>query len=213
MKLLENVASHLPALTHADPVFDLLTLCNFCILSNVLDPRTYGFPDLTHGQAATETHILQRQQHDYNALSPADRRYYSHVRGLAINLIHWVDCRYAFKDEDNKIHKVSTVAETYLHRQVWAILQYKIRTEKANVQGVANCTSKDLRCQIELLFADCTDDLGDISLADLKDKDNSLNWEPDFRLVKFRAPCDFKGTNILSWHIILTTLFGQNANL
>lgn len=188
-----NVASHLPDLTTMDVFIDVLSLCNFCILSNVLDPRTYSFPDRKYREAPTATHILQRQQHDYNALSPSDRLYFSYVRGLAINLIYWLDSRYAFKDDKENVHAVMTQARMYLHRQVRAILCYKRRAEVEHVDGVPNCTSKDLRRQIDLLFADGEDELlGQISPTTSSDTD-TLSWETNLRPAMFRQSQPFSG--------------------
>src|SRR6266545_557921 len=94
---LENSALHLPVLDDEMITFiDILTLCNYCILSNVLDPRTYNFPDIQYGEKANATHLSQREKHDYNALSPDHRHYFSYVRGLSINLIHWLHCHLVF---------------------------------------------------------------------------------------------------------------------
>ena len=98
-----------------DTFIDILSLCNFCILSNVLDPRTYSFLDLMYRQNATTTHILQCQKHDYNVLSPADRLYFSYVRGLAINLITWIDSCFAFKDDKGTVYEIAMQARMYLH--------------------------------------------------------------------------------------------------
>jgi hypothetical protein len=133
---------HLPVLNTVDTILDVLTLCNYCILSNVLDPRTYSFPDITYGQDATPTHILQRKQHDYNVLSPADRLYFSYVCGLALSLIDWLDCHYACKDKNGKFVSLVVIAHAYLHLQVQAMLRYKICANKEEIQGVSNCTPR-----------------------------------------------------------------------
>jgi hypothetical protein len=184
-----------------DTFIDVLTLCNYCILANILDPRTYSFPDQSYGQAATATHKLQRDKHDYNALSPSDRLYFSYVRGLAINLIHWLDSRYGFKStrEDDTAYDLGTLARYYLHQQVRAVLRYKIRAEKERVEGVPNCTSKDLRRQIDLLFAPGSHELmlGAISLTTLSDAD-TLAWETSLKPAKYTNPQTFEG-NLFSF--------------
>ncbi len=109
---------------------DLLTLCNYCILSNLLDPRTYNFPGLPYGETASPTHLSQREKHDYNALSPDDRHYFSYVRGLAINLINWVHCHFIFHDTEGSSNDFTTLSRKYLHRQVRAIIAYKAAAEK-----------------------------------------------------------------------------------
>ena len=146
-------------------------------------------------QDATTTHILQRQKHDYNVLSPADRLYFSYVRGLAINLIIWINSCFAFKDDDKGVvYDIAMQARMYLHRQVWAILRYKMRAEEENVEGVPNCTSNDIRRQVDLLFTHGGDEiiLGDISLTTLSDAD-TLGWNTTLKPVKFRISLAFEG--------------------
>ncbi len=180
-----------------DAFMNVLTLCNYCILSNVLDPRTYNFADLPYGRAANATHLSQRQQHDYNALSPDDRRYFSYVRGLAINLIHWINCHYVF--EGSGPNDPITTARVYLHHQIRAIVHYKITAEKENVQGVPNCMATDLRRQISLLFADGASEFGDLSLTELTDAE-SLAWETGLTPKKRGKPLDFTGINYFHYH-------------
>jgi hypothetical protein len=151
-------------------------------------------------QDATTTHIWQRQKHDYNALSPADRLYFSYVRGLAINLIIWINSCFAFKEDDKGVvYDIATQARMYLHRQVRAILRYKMRAEEENVEGVPNCTSNDIRRQVDLLFAHGGDEivLGDISLTTLSDAD-TLGWDTTLKPVKFRIPLAFEGNFFFS---------------
>ena len=152
MMLTENYALHLPPLTDMDTFVDILTLCNYCILLNVLNPWTYNFADLQYGYPATATHLLWCQQHDYNALSPDNCHYFLYVRGLTINLIHCINCHYTFEGNTTKDPLIT--ARKYFHYQVRAIIHYKMNAEKDDVQGVPNCTESDLQHQISLLLAD-----------------------------------------------------------
>lgn len=200
---LENVALHLPILDDEMVTFvDILTLCNYCILSNVLDPRTYNFPDIAYGQKANLTHLAQRERHDYNALSPDDRHYFSYVRGLAINLIRWLHCHFVFKREKNE-YDVTMVARKYLHNQVRAILKYKMTAEKNRIGGVPNCTTAALRRQINLLFADGRlSELGGLSVDDLTDMD-SLAWESHLKPERRKKAEYFCGR----YRVLLTHLY------
>lgn len=175
-----------------DTFIDILTLCHMCILSNFLDARTYNFPDLDYGLPATHNHLLQRRRHDYNALSPDDRNYFSYIRGLAMNLISWLGCHYGCKDPNNKSISIASISRRLLHRQVRTILQYKITAEADNIKGIPNCTSRDLRNQIKLLFTDAPPDLGEIDLTNLE-KETSLEYTPDFRVVMWVTPNPFEG--------------------
>ena len=191
----EHGASHLPDLQGMDRFVDLACLINYCILSNVLDPRTYNFPDIDYGRAASSTHIAQRIQFDYNALSPNDRLHFSYIRGLAINLIDWVNCNYVFFDEDRNPQDFTTLARKFLHQQVRAILKYKIMAQKSKIRGVPNCSAVDVRRQIELLFAEGMPELRGLSIAELRDAE-SLSWPYDDNVLtpeKQSTPWKFTG--------------------
>jgi hypothetical protein len=171
---------------------DIFTLCNYCILSNVLDPRTYNFPDLVYGQKASPTHLSQREKYDYNALSPDDRHYFSYVRGLAINLISWLNCNFFFTGKKGS-YDASTLARKYLHHQVRGILKYKTTSEKERVGGVPNCTTKALRRQISLLFTgEKAELLGGLDVEDLTRAD-SLAWESKLKPSCRRMAVPFSG--------------------
>lgn len=189
---IELGASHLPELKNMEAFVDLATLCNFGILSNLIDPRTYNFEGLVYGHKATATHLAQREEHDYNALSPSDRLQFSYCRGLAINLIHWVHCHYTFKDEDGNLHDFVTLSREYLHQQIRAIVKYKLNAEKENIGGIPNCTSSDLRRQIKLLFQEGMGEFKGVSLGELRDA-TSLAWTPELTPEKRINPLEFKG--------------------
>jgi hypothetical protein len=70
-------------------------------------------------------------------------------------------------------------------------MQYKLNAEEENVRGVPNCSSRDLRRQIDLLFARMTE-FGVVSFSDLKNAD-TLSWEPDLTPLRRKNPMDFKG--------------------
>ncbi len=172
---------------------DLLTLCNICILSNFLDPRTYNFPGLPYGHDVLPAHIMQHQTHDYNALSPDDHHYYSYVRGLAINLINWIHCHYVFNDTEGSLNDFTTLAHQYLHCHVRAIVAYKQRAEKENFQGVPNCSEEDLRHQARLLFSPyCVPEFQGFTFTECND-DDTLAWKGEYSPEKCVKPVDFQG--------------------
>ena len=145
-------------MTNLVSLVDVLTLCNFCILANILDYNTYSFPDLSYGQKATAKHKRLRLLYDYNALDPKERRYFSYIRGLAMNLINWISCHYdvtvASTDQvaAPPIDFEPMFAGQYLMRQAHALLHYKLQAEDQGIVGVWNCTAADVRRQLELLF-------------------------------------------------------------
>jgi hypothetical protein len=174
----EHAASHLLLLGEDMNVFmDLLTLCNFCILSNMHDPCTYNFLGLTYGNPVHPTHLAQRQKYNYNALSPDDRHYYSYMRGLAINLINWVHCNYVFYDKKKCLYDFTSLSHQYLHHQVQAIIVYQKAAEQTPHQGVLNCTEEALRHQAELLFSPYfVDEFQGFSLSEVENEE-TLSWE------------------------------------
>ena len=157
---LENQAKHLPDLTNILSLVDVLALCNYCILANVLDCNTYSFPNVPYGQKASARHLRLRVQYDYNALSPAQRQYFSYVRGLAVILISWITSHYEITstvESDLPAEPVDfqvAVAGSFLIKQALAILNYKRRAETQDVSGVPNCRAVDVQRQLELLFSD-----------------------------------------------------------
>ncbi len=74
-------------------LIDVLSLCNYCIMANVLDHNTYQFP-LSKGRKPTSDELLLCYRYDYNALSPLKRRYFTYIQGLTLNLLVWIACNY-----------------------------------------------------------------------------------------------------------------------
>jgi bifunctional DNA-binding transcriptional regulator/antitoxin component of YhaV-PrlF toxin-antitoxin module len=94
-------------LSDIDGVVEFLTLCHIGILFNVLDRRSYP----TRGQ--TEMASLRMEQYDDNTIPKEDRRRIVYGRGLALELIRWLDSRYilqkAEEDEENSSHPSGNV--------------------------------------------------------------------------------------------------------
>ena len=110
---------------------DVLSLCNYCILANVLDRDTYQFP-LSKGRKPTASELRLRDRYDYNALSPLKRRYFAYVRGLALGLLEWIAWNYDIvsSKEDPPVQRnpceiMLEVISPFLHDQAYAILNYK----------------------------------------------------------------------------------------
>jgi len=59
-------------------LIDVLLLCNYCIMANVLDYNTYQFP-LSKGRKLTAHELHLYDWYDYNAVSPLKRRYFAYV--------------------------------------------------------------------------------------------------------------------------------------
>jgi hypothetical protein len=135
------------------------------------------------------------------------------VRGLAINLIHWVDCHYKFEDRKGNSYDFITLAPRYLHRQVKAIVAYKVNAESDKIAGVPNCTEEDVRRQANLLFTAAR--LPEFQGLDLDDLSHAatLTWESKHRYTpKMRAkPLAFTGTNSLYRVAVVLIVYAQRA--
>jgi hypothetical protein len=130
---------------------NILFLCNYCILSNVLDIRTYSFPkeDTLDDAVRLRRCIL----YDYNAFTPSDRIQFMYFRGLALNFIGWLNSHFVISAPsiDLDLLTVEFLAGSLLAQQARALLNYKIRAF-AHHQGPPNCTPMDVTRQLNLLF-------------------------------------------------------------
>jgi hypothetical protein len=117
-------------------------------------------------------------------------------RGLALNLIAWLDCNFILDTPTLAKHglSVKSVAESYLGQQACGILNYKVRATLAQCLGFSGCATSDLKRQLELLFCDgilgldatifAADDVGEIF--------NFGSSAPNHHVGKRRDPIDFE---------------------
>jgi hypothetical protein len=147
---------------HFPSLVDVLSLCNYCILANVLDYGTYQFP-LSKGRKPTASQLRLRARYDYNALSPVMRQYFTYVRGLAYNLLEMASSHYMITPSNEQLPTGEPTDETpnaledharYLCAQSYAILNYKRKAEEQKLPGIPNCKAADVQRQLELLFED-----------------------------------------------------------
>lgn len=99
--------------------------------------------------------LEQRIQHDYNALSPADRQHFSYIRGLALNFVDWMQCNLIVFDceEQEEGVMVETLVGDLILTDSQALLRYRDLTGGIFVSA-NDFTSLDIKRQIELLFYD-----------------------------------------------------------
>jgi hypothetical protein len=181
-------------------------------MANVLDYNTYSFLDLPHGQKATAKHMRLRVLYDYNALDPERRRHFSYIRGLAMNLIHWISCHYdvtsvdkASNPANQSIDFVRDFAGQYLTRQAYVVLNYKTLAEEQEVLGIWNCKAADVQRQLELLFDGKEDLYGPV---DFEDPNLDLYTSMGFGHYKYQVtakttPLPFKGIYIGQVHFLI----------
>jgi hypothetical protein len=136
-----------------DDLYNILALCNFCILANVLDRRSYTFPE--NSPHDDDAHHRLRIQYDFNALTPSERLRLSFFRGIALNLISWLSCHYAAVDQkkghDDAAVSIEDLASDYLRCQACGILNYKARAAQRQKSLHVSSTA-DIRNQLHMLF-------------------------------------------------------------
>ena len=143
---------------HFRTLVDVYSLCNYCVLANVLDYKTYQFP-MSQGSKPTPRQLRLRAQYDYNALTPVQREYYTYICGLALHFMKWVHSRFSIistvenRPEETTV-SVGTLMLRHLYAQAYAILYYKRKAEAQKVRGIDNCKAADVRRQLGYLFDD-----------------------------------------------------------
>ena len=204
-----NAAWHLPDLTDFRSLLNVLALCNYCILGNILDYDTYSFPGLKYDEKVMAEQKRLRELHDYNALDPERRQHMSYVRGLAINLRCWIKKHFDVvelnddqmdddtgMDDSRPVEFMKDIANGYLMRQAHALLNYKIQAENEGLTSVVNCTAGDVRRQLKLLFYDNEPIYGVLNFDD-PNLDLYTTWGfPDdkYRVFEKDVPLEFEGT-------------------
>ena len=177
---------------------NILTLCNYCILPNVLDSRTYSFPGLGASELPSDVDLQKRAMWDYNDMSTFDRQHSTFVRGLAHNLFDWISCNFNITLDDTE-EPTSNVKEdvcfTYLIEQACAILHYKYLAESYNVVGVNHCSFEDVKRQLDLVLRE---EEKEAWLAAKKNftEHNSLSFgDSSFVVTRKENPLLFVGTS------------------
>jgi hypothetical protein len=183
-------------------MIDVITLCNYCILANVLDFRTYGFPGVGEGDSPTPRDRDQRQRWDRNALTMLDRHYITHIRGLSINLIRWLSQNFEVTPAEatSPFDFKQEFCGNYIMRQACAILNYKKMAETQQLATIPWCKFKDVEQQLNYVFDANTDEeeepwFGDWYTKKLSfAKYNSLSFgNTKFTITRKESPGTFTG--------------------
>ena len=140
---------HLPDPANMNSLMDLISLCIIGVLINVLDFRTY-----THRVAGEEMSKFEKEQlarFDCNGLSASERQACQYVRGLALQMLRWIDSHYCVKNAEGEA--IPTFALTCLFTFVEALRSYMIEAEeREDISSAPNCTLASLDNQIKCLF-------------------------------------------------------------
>ena len=133
----------------------VLTICNYSILANVVDFRTYGFLNQTLSPSARD--VDQRMRWDRNSFSRVDREHFIYVRGLAINFLHWLNCNFDVYSADATAPTqffLRDICGKYLLSQACAILHYKKKAEAERLLTIPFCKFRDIKTQLHYLFGE-----------------------------------------------------------
>ena len=137
----EKAWAHVPDVLTVDGRIELITLCSFGVLCNVLDFDTYRFP----GQRRDENLSAKKREkhvvHDYNAMTLRDRVHCMRTRALALDLVCWLDWKYEGLDWMELFGR--TVGQ-----HCTALYAYKAKAEAQDIEGAPHCTLKAIKTQL-----------------------------------------------------------------
>jgi hypothetical protein len=159
---------HVPPLESMEVVLDLYALIHAALLANVLHPGTY-LPANTGSSMgyAPAQDSSNHSNHDLNAICHDDRVLFAVGRGVALNLVQWINAHYHIRPKQVGSVANSTVQEadradlsnayfvwlSWLSTLLNAIHRYKEAAERDGHRGVLGCTGAALRRQIIDLLA------------------------------------------------------------
>jgi len=185
---------------HFPSLIDVLALCTYCLLANVLDYNSYQFP-LFRGRKPTSAELRLRTKFDYNALSPVKRRYFTYIRGIALNVIRWINAHYdvvstkaARQISDEAPDTLGSIMCTYMGQQAHCLLNYKRKAQEQKLRGIDNCKAADVQRQLELLFVENDNIPNDFDFdLDLSAYDCFTFTDYSWRVVRKAQPNAFTG--------------------
>lgn len=164
----DTASAHIPNLKNMASVLDLLAACSISILSNVLDFKTYCYPNQGPGDddgekttsevlhtdnGLTNDQVRQMELFDYNSKSSDDRAGCVYARGLALDLLKWFTDHYLLVEPSGK-----PAADTYgvlmnnLCHQAYMVWLAKKKAVDQGVKGAPHCTLSLLERQLRGLF-------------------------------------------------------------
>ncbi|KAF8881525.1 hypothetical protein CPB84DRAFT_1620616, partial [Gymnopilus junonius] len=148
----DEARAHVPYPRDMKSLVDLLTLCNMGIMQHIFDFDTYSYATNQPNDELTAEQKDEHWNYDNNAVPLLNRRAAIHARGLARDIISWLnsnyEIRYVEDSEGKPLTGISRMASLYLARQCTGLLTHKKAAVKAGLHGVANCTVRMLRRQI-----------------------------------------------------------------
>ncbi|PPQ73447.1 hypothetical protein CVT24_008149 [Panaeolus cyanescens] len=142
---LESVRVHLPDMDTISGYLDVLSLCNICIMGNVLDFRTYLAPNQEPENDVGRIQRLAMLSFDRNNVPSHERVTYCQTRGVARVMLEEINAHYVLHDQNGDI--IEDFPFRYLADQLQSLCIYKQDAEDNDLAGAPHCTVRDVRRQ------------------------------------------------------------------
>ena len=176
---------HVPDLKSIDSLMDVLALSFLGIMSNVLDFRTYRYPEWAADEPLTDKENELMKTYDLNAMNQTERTLCMYVRAMGWGIQGWVRRHYTLENADGEPGNLDRFITIYIAHMISAILQYKSQADLQQVKGAPGCTYERLKSQIDKVIIP-NSVLGHEVEIKLRSKDDTLNMEQDVRGLKLK---------------------------
>jgi hypothetical protein len=132
----------------------VLATCNLVILGNVLDRRTYRERREDLDLEADVEFTIEYFAFDRNAIDHLERQDICISRGMALNMLRWLDRNFEVRDSPNgePLDFLLDVAYAFLSHQLHTLIEYKRLAEKDQIEGFRGCSLKELKRQVDAII-------------------------------------------------------------
>ena len=124
----------------------MISGCTLAILANVLDFRTYSVPNQTEDRTATKAQQHLWKKFDRNNIPGDERMAIIYARGVALSVFEWIREWCIVKDANGKV--VDDLPSTYMVNLLDALLAYKSRANRQELEGAPHCAAWMLEAQV-----------------------------------------------------------------
>lgn len=172
---------HVPDLKYREQYHQLMSICVFGILVNVLDFGTYLHPNCLDGLLKYE----ERQEmikKDVNSLTHEERMVCIFTRGQALQIMEYVEKCYDMEEPSTKWSNLKSYHQSLIAHQCNMIFNYK-RDAQGITNGAKNCDLELLGCQLRGVIQDPT-----LRAIILETLEADLETSADMMVLKLDAP-------------------------
>lgn len=184
-----NSKSHIPDIAQEKCFIDLLVVCSFGVLINVLCHRTYTAPGLDCSSPMNDMEVRLWNQYDVNGLDEDDRKLLCLARGRSIELISWLSMTYATGIPDKPVRTLFFIILVDICKM---LCDYKWRADKMKIDCPPDFTIQRLKTQIHAALALVVRKIP-VPPATLE----QLNWDPR----RWKLPMDPRTSSSILPHI------------